>query len=131
MQDLYKMRRQGASAWTEIRQPDSGLEANFETTYKDDATRSQTGKGKFTPMFTVESFGYKATDVSVAEMATILQIVMKGSYFEMHYFSPYYGMWRDGLFYVGRGSLAIGRVKESNERYESLSMNIIGVNPLV
>ena len=124
------MKRHGATDWVDIKQPDAGLEVNFESTYKDDATRAQSGRGMFTPMFTVESYSYKATDLTVSEMATLLQIVQKGGYIDMWYFSPYYGTWRSDVFYVGRGSLTIQRLKESSERYDSVSFNVIGVNPL-
>lgn len=113
-----------------IRQPDEGLDFSFETTYTEDSTRVQSGEGHFTPMFTVESFSYAATGVSLEEMKTILQIVAKGGNFTLHYFSPYYGAWRDAPFYVGQGSLSIGRLNEDNEQFDSLSFNMIGVNPI-
>lgn len=124
MQDKIKMNG------IEIRQPDEGLGYNFETTYTEDSTRVQSGVGHFTPMFTVESFSYEAAWLTVEEMKTILQIITKGGNFTLHYFSPYYGTWRDAPFYVGQGSLSIGRLNEDRERYESLSFNMIGVNPI-
>lgn len=115
---------------TLVRQPDEGLGYNFETTYSEDSTRTQDGSGHFTPLFTVESFSYEATWLTKAEMKTILQEIMKGGNFALHYYSPYYGAWRDDKFYVGKGSLSIGRLNESEERFESLSFNMVGVNPV-
>lgn len=115
---------------TQIRQPDEGLGYSFETTYTEDSTRVQTGAGHFSPMFTVESFSYEATDLTKAEMSQILQIIAKGANFQMHYFSPYWGQWRTDTFYVGKGSLSIGRLNLDDERFESLSFNIVGVNPI-
>ena len=129
-QDYIKMRWKGSDPWTTIRQPDEGLEYNFETTYKDDATRTQTGKGIFTPMYTVEAFGYKASDLTKSEIQTLLTYAAPGKPFIFHYYSPYYGTWRSDWFYVGRGSLSIGRLNESKERFESISFNIIGINPI-
>lgn len=114
----------------EIKQPEKGLGYSFETTYTDDSTRVQSGVLHTTPLFTVESFSYSAKWLTIAEMKTILQIVAKGRYFKMHYFSPYYGKWRDDTFYVGKGSLSIGALRKDKERYESLSFNIVGVNPI-
>ena len=113
-----------------ILQPDEGLGYDFETTYTEDSTRVQSGVLHASAMFTVESFSYQATDVNLQDMKTILQIVAKGKPFTLHYFSPYYGAWRDDKFYVGKGSLSIGRINQARERYESLSFNMIGVNPI-
>lgn len=114
----------------DIRQPDTGLGYSFETTYTKDSVRVQSGEGHFTALFTVESFSYMASNLSKDDMKTILQIVAKGNNFTLHYFSPYYGEWRDGTFYVGKGSLKIGRLNEDGETFDSLSFNMIGVNPL-
>jgi len=113
-----------------VRQPDKGLGYNFETTYTSDSARTQDGVGHFTPMFTNESFSYTATWLTKEEMSLILRNVGKGKNFKLHYLSPFYGAWRDDTFYVGKGSLAIGRWNEEEERYESLSFNMIGVNPI-
>lgn len=113
-----------------VKQPDQGLGYNFETTYTSDSTRVQNGVLNITPMFTVESFSYTATDLTNKEMMTLLQNIAKGGKFKLHYHSPYYGKWRDDYFYVGKGSLSIGLWKEDEERYESLSFNMIGVNTL-
>lgn len=115
---------------TVIVQPDEGLSYDFETTYTEDSTRTMSGRAYATAMFTVESFGYTATWVPAKEMTKILQIVAKGRPFTLHYFSPYYGKWRDDEFYVGKGSLSIGRLNAAEEIFENLSFNMIGVNPV-
>lgn len=114
----------------EIRQPDEGLGYDFETTYTEDSTRVQSGQLHITPLFTVEAFSYSATWLTADEMKTILRQVAKGSSFTLRYFSPYYGAWRSDNFYVGKGSLSIGRLITDEERFESLSFNMIGVNPI-
>lgn len=114
----------------EIKQPDTGLGYDFETTYTEDSGRVQTGILHITPLFTVEAFSYQATDLTESEMSQILQMVANGEKFMLHYRSPFYGRWRDGEFYVGKGSLSIGSWKENEEKYDSLSFNMIGANPL-
>lgn len=113
-----------------IRQPDSSLGYDFETTYTEDSARVQSGVGHFTPMFTVEALSYSSSGLTVEEMKTILQIISHGKNFTLHYFSPYYGKWRDDTFYVGKGSLSILRLNEDSEHYDKLSFNMIGVNPI-
>ena len=113
-----------------IRQPDTGLGYSFETTYTSDSTRVQTGAMRATPMFTVESFSYAASNLTTEEMRTVLQQIAKGVNFTLRYFSPYYGTWRSDAFYVGKGSRNIGRLNEDGETFDSLSFNMIGVNPI-
>lgn len=115
---------------TVIKQPDEGLRYSFESTYSSDSARTQNGEGHFTPLFTAESFSYSASWLTKAEMTQILQIVAKGGNFMLHYYSPYYGEWRDAPFYVGKGSLSVGRLVEDGELFESLSFNMVGVNPI-
>ena len=124
MQDKYKIND------IEIFQPDSDLQASFETTYTSDSTRVQSGVMHATPLFTVEQFSYSATDVPVAEVKKILQQIIKGNPFKLHYFSPYYGRWRDGTFRVGKGQFQIGTLKANEEKISSLSFNMTGDDPL-
>lgn len=124
MQDIIKIND------IEIYQPDQGLQASFETTYTSDSTRVQSGVMHATPMFTVEQFSYSATDIPVEEAKVIIQQIIKGNAFKLHYFSPYYGQWRDGMFRVGRGQYEIGTLKEDEEKLSSLSFNMTGDNPI-
>lgn len=114
----------------EIWQPDKGLQSNFETTYSSDSTRVQTGKMHATPLFTVEQFSYTATDIPANKASEIIQMIIKGFPFTLHYYSPYYGAWRDGQFRVGKGQYTIGTLEEDGERLEVLSFNMTGEDPI-
>lgn len=59
IQDRIKMN--GTVIW----QPDKDMGYSFETTYTEGSTRSQAGEGHFTPMFTVEQYSYKASNIPV------------------------------------------------------------------
>ena len=115
---------------TVIAQPDEGLGYDFETTYTEDSTRVQSGKLHASAMFTVESLSYKATYITAAEASVILRIVDSGRPFTLHYYSLHYGAWRDGRFYVGKGTLSVGRLNERDETVDELSFNMIGVDPI-
>ena len=115
---------------SEIYQPDSGLKSGFETTFTKDSGRVQSGVMHASPMFTVEQFSYSATDVPIKEATKILKMIVHGRPFVLHYFSPYYGMWRDDSFRVGKGSLSIGNLKKGEEKLLSLSFNMTGDNPI-
>lgn len=114
----------------EIFQPDEGLKSSFETTYSEDSTRLQNGSANFVPLFTVEQFSYSATDIPAEEVSVILQQVIKGEAFNLHYYSPYYGSWRDGMFRVGQGQFDIGTLEEGGERISSLTFNMTGEEPI-
>lgn len=113
----------------EIYQPDEDMGMNFEKTYTSDSTRTQDGVGHFTQMFAVEKFTYKVTDIPADEAKKILKEIMK-PYFTLHYYSLFYGSWRDDTFYVGQGQCSIGTLSENKETLSSLSFNMVGVNPL-
>ena len=114
----------------QIYQPDEGLQSSFETTYTSDSTRVQSGVMHATPLFTVEQFSYSATDVPIYDVNVILQQIIKGNPFTLHYYSPFYGRWRDDIFRVGKGQYSIGSLKENGEKIESLSFNMTGDNPI-
>ena len=63
-------------------------------------------------------------------MSQILQIIDKGKPFTVRYLSAHYGKWRTDEFYVGKGTLTVGSWEASEERYDELSFNLVGVNPL-
>lgn len=114
----------------QIYQPDEGLQSSFETTYTSDSTRVQSGVMHATPLFTVEQFSYSATDVPIEDVKIILQQIIKGNPFTLHYYSPFYGRWRDDIFRVGKGQYSIGSLKADEEKIESLSFNMTGDNPI-
>lgn len=115
---------------TVIHQPDEGLKFNTETKYSEDSGRVQSGKAHITPLFTVEQYGYTATNVPQTEATKILQIICTGKPFKLHYFSMYYGEWRNANFYVGKGDFDISSLKEGEECVKTLSFNMTGVDPI-
>lgn len=114
----------------EIFQPDRDLAYNFETTFSEDSTRTQNGVAHFTPLFTVEQLGYSATNIPTDKASEILQQIVKGKSFQLHYFSTYYNAWRTDKFRVGKGSLSIGSLSENKETISKLSFNMTGENPI-
>ena len=76
---MEKYKINGTIIW----QPDKGLALSFATTYTESSQRTQYGVGYFTPMFTVEQYTYKASDLPMAEATKILQMVAKGYKFTL------------------------------------------------
>lgn len=122
-----KIQMNGTVIW----QPDKDMAYSFATTYSDGSNRTQYGAGRFTPLFTVEQYGYTAKDVPQAEATRILKIIAQGHTFTLHHFSLYYGEWRNDPFYVGKsGSITIGELSPDRKRVSNLSFNMTGVNPI-
>ena len=113
-----------------IHQPDEGLKFNTETKYSQDSGRVQNGEAHITPLFTVEQYGYTATNVPQEKATEIIRIICTGKPFKLHYFSMYYGEWRDAMFYVGKGDFDISSLKEGEECVKTLSFNMTGVRPI-
>lgn len=113
----------------EIFQPDEDMKMSFEKTYTADSTRTQNGVGHFTQMFCVEQYSYKVTDIPAIKAREILKEILK-SEFTLHYYSLYYGVWRDDIFYVGQGQCSIGNLSANKETLSSLTFNMTGVNPI-
>ena len=109
------------------------FEWSFETTSTEDSGRSMSGNAMITPLFTVEAFAVEYEELTVAEAKTLLNEIVqrpKKPYFLMHYFSPYYGVWRTGQFYVGDGSLRIKTLKRGTETVETISCTFVGKDKL-
>lgn len=122
-----KIQMNGTVIW----QPDKDMAYSFATTYSDGSNRTQLGKGRFTPLFTVEQYGYTAKDIPQAEATKILKFIAKGHTFTLHHFSLYYGAWRNDPFYVGKsGNITIGDLSPDGKYISNLSFNMTGVNPI-
>lgn len=110
-----------------IWQPDEGLGVDFETKYTEDTDRLTNGDLYLQPMFTNEALSYEASLIPVAEAAKILQYIIKGNKFWLHYFSVPDNKWLTKPFYVGKGNLTIGRLTENGEYLEKLSFQMTGI----
>lgn len=114
-----------------IHQPDKDMAYSFATTYSGGSNRTQYGDGRFTPLFTVEQYGYSAKDIPASKVTEILWIIAKGETFTLHHYSLYHAAWRDDPFYVGKsGNITIGELSEDGKRVSELSFNMTGVNHL-
>lgn len=116
---------------TAIWQPDKDMPYSFATTYSEGSNRTQYGDGRFTPLFTVEQYGYSAKKIPADKVTEILQIIAKGKTFTLHHYSLYHAAWRDDPFYVGKsGNITIGELSEDGKEVSELSFNMTGVNHL-
>ena len=123
--EMIKMN--GIAIW----QPDKDMAYSFATTYSEGSNRTQYGDGRFTPLFTVEQYGYSVKDIPASKATEILRIIAKGKTFTLHHYSLYHAAWRDDPFYVGKsGNITIGELSEDGKKVSELSFNMTGVNHL-
>lgn len=115
---------------TTIYQPDKDMSYNYQTTYSEGSKRNQFGKALLTPLFTVEQYGYKATNIPVEEASKIIKAIIKGKPFTLYHWSLYHLSWRSDSFYVGKGQCTIGEISDDRKYLSELSFNMEGVNPL-
>lgn len=113
-----------------IAQPDSGMGYNYETTYSEDSGRLQTGVSVVAPLFTVKSYAYSKTHPTVAEVAQILDYIVKGNKYDLYVFDPLTADWGWDTYYTGQGSMTLGYLTADGGHYDSFSFNAVGVNPI-
>ena len=106
---------------------------SLETTSTPDSGRVMSGTGYDTPMFTVEAIDVVYRNLSISKCSDLLKKIVKKPgkpYFSLHYFSPYYGVWRDAEFGVSQGTLKINSLKEGDENVSEVSCRFVGRYPL-
>ena len=114
-------------------QPDK-FDWSFATTSTEDSGRPMSGKALITPLFTVESFSVEYTHLTIEQARTILRAIVQRPgkpFFNLHYFSPYHGTWRDGEFYVGQGSMNVKTLKRGEEILQNISCDFVAREKLV
>ena len=106
---------------------------SFETTSTEDSGRSMSGNAMITPLYTVEAFDVQYENLKISDAQALLYEIVqrpRNPYFNMKYFSPYYGVWRTSQFYVGDGSLHVKTLRVGNELVESISATFVGRDKL-
>lgn len=115
----------------EIVQPDKdGYTISLSTTSSAKSGRTMKGNMKNTPLFTVESYGLKWSNLRASECAQILQQVVGKSEFDFYHFNVYRAKWETGKFYAANFNTPIYRLNEGEERVNELSFQVTGVNPI-
>ena len=105
----------------------------FATTSTDDSTRAMSGTAFITPLFTAESFSVSYDHLTISQCSAILHRIVQRPgkpFFNLRYFSPYYGSWQTAEFYVGQGSLKIKTLKDGDEKIQQITCNFVGRNKL-
>lgn len=112
-----------------IKTPDV-FRPNLATTSTEDSDRTQDLVMHNTPMGTIQSYSCEWKYITPEEAANILSQTLNRSSFSLEYPNPLSGQWEEDAFYASNYSM--GTMKEINGElaWESLSFNVIGVNPV-
>lgn len=114
-----------------VKVPDQdGYGIQFATTSTSDSDRTQDLVMHNTPIGTVESYSLKWSGLTLAEASLILRQVVNKASFKVHYLDVYSGKWKDGWFYAANFNITPIDLTAGKERIDSLSFNIVGVNPI-
>lgn len=109
---------------------EDGYTVQIATTSTDDSDRTQDLVMHNTPIGSVGSYGLKWSDLTKEEVALILSQVLDKPSFSAHYFDVKTAKWKDANFYATTFNVTPINLKESEERIEEISFNIIGINPI-
>lgn len=109
---------------------ENGYTVQITTTSTDDSDRTQDLVMHNTPIGSVGSYGLKWSDLTKEEVALILSQVLDKPSFSAHYFDVKTATWKDANFYATTFNVTPINLKESEERIEEISFNIIGINPI-
>lgn len=112
-------------------QPDSdGYQLAFATTSTSNSGRTMRGNMWNTPLFTVEAYNLKWTNIKASEASKILNEVMGRSSFNFYHYNIYRNRWENGEFYVANVNSPIISLKDGKEKVSELSFQVTAINPL-
>lgn len=112
-----------------IKTPDT-FKPNFATTSTEDSDRTQDLVMHNTPMGTIQSYSCEWKYIEPEEAANILGQILNRSSFTLEYPNALRGQWESGVFYATNFSMGSMRMTNGVPTWESLSFNVIGVNPV-
>lgn len=107
-----------------------GYKAALATTSTSNSGRTMRGHMNNVPLFTVESYNLKWTDISAYDASRILSEVINKSGFSFYHFNIYRNQWETSLFYAANFNAPIISLKEGLEKLSELSFQVTGVDPI-
>lgn len=112
-----------------VKTPDT-FKPSLATTSTEDSDRTQDLVMHNTPMGTIEKYSFTWKYIEPEEAAKIIGQTLNRSKFTLRYLSFVTGGWKTGEFYATNYEPGTLRVTNGVPAWESLSFNVIGVNPV-
>lgn len=85
--------------------------ASLDKTAKSTKKATKAAKDYLSPLDEINRYAYEGSDISISEMANLLQMIVNQRQVQLYYFSVYYGRWREAPFYVTQGSVHFWRIR--------------------
>lgn len=109
---------------------EDGYQPAFATTSTESSGRTMRGNMINTPMFTVEAYNLKWTDISASDAAGILNQILGKSQFDFYHFNILTCQWETGSFYAANINTPFYRLNEGRERLSELSFQVTAIDPV-
>lgn len=113
-----------------IKAPDT-YKPVFATTSTGSSKRSQVLAMHNTPMGTIGGYDMQWGELTWTEIATILNAVLNKSQFTFHHKDPTVpGRWVDKTFYASNYNMSAQTLKDNEERWTELTINVRSILPV-
>lgn len=113
-----------------IKAPDT-YKPVFATTSTESSKRSQDLVMHNTPMGTIAGYDMEWGELKWGEIATILNSMINKSQFIFHHKDPRTpGKWIDKTFYASNFNMAAQTLKDNEERWTGLTINVRSIRPV-
>ena len=106
------------------------FQPNLATTSTEDSDRTQNLVMHNTPMGTIQSYSFEWQSIDPEEASKIIGQTLNRSSFSLRYYSPVTGRWETDLFYATNYKPGSLKTIDGVLKWESLSFNVIGINPV-
>lgn len=110
---------------------DGGYEVAFATTSTPNSGRTMRGNMINTPLFTVEAYNLKWTNIYASDVSRILNEVMGRSSFSFYHYNIFRDRWETGDFYVANINSPIISLVDGKEKVKELSFQVTAINPIM
>lgn len=110
---------------------EDGYQLAFATTSTSNSGRTMRGNMINTPLFTIEAYNLKWTNLKASEASDILNEVMGKSSFDFYHYNIYRKRWETGQFYVANINSPIISLIDGTEKVSELSFQVTAVNPIL
>lgn len=109
---------------------EDGYQVAFAVTSTSSSGRTMRGPMINTPMFTVESYNLKWTDIAATDVKNILSRILGKPSFSFFHFNVYTAQWETSQFYVANVNSPVYRLNDGEERVNQFSFQVTAIDPL-
>lgn len=109
---------------------EDGYQISMATTFTENSGRTMRGNMKNSPLFTVEAYKLKWTDLPAKVGGQILKQVLGKASFDFFHYNVYKGIWETTPFYAANYNAPCISLVDGEEKLDELSFQVTSINPL-